>query len=153
MSHYTSYYIVLLRINYTNYHTLSNTKIEKRKCRNSTWRGCFCHCVGWFDITSKHACFWGLRIFRDTYNIPTYHGSLVADISEYRFASTHQSHEINVLRELGTGLNRFVRSNRIGRVHYNTRDNTRFIRNKDVHYLRGLTCVFCTEDSGRNTNL
>ena len=35
MYHTTSYYIILLRINYTNYHTLSNTKIEIRKCRNS----------------------------------------------------------------------------------------------------------------------
>ena len=37
MYHTTSYYIILLRINYTNYHTLSNTKIEIRKCRSFAW--------------------------------------------------------------------------------------------------------------------
>ena len=41
MYHTTSFYIILLRINYTNYHTLSNTKIEIRKCRNFAWHGLF----------------------------------------------------------------------------------------------------------------
>ena len=36
-------------------------------------------------------------LFRDTYvyNTPTYYGSLAADTSEYRFASTHHLHKNN----------------------------------------------------------
>ena len=51
--------------------------------------------------------------------LPTYYGSLSADISEYRFASTHQSHKNNRTSWGLTRhrLNHFVWSNRIGWVH------------------------------------